>query len=274
MQKYWNKYNPEQGWVFIYKPGAGGMIGFSEIARAKADGYTIGGMNVPHIILQSLAQKAVFNVDSFDYICQVVNDSQVVAVRKDSKFNSVKDVFEAAKANPGKVKLGLVGPMSGHHLMFLDVAKKYPDVKFAPVFYKGAADQNAALLGGEIDAMFGNLNDVTRALDEMKVLGIAAEKENTKFLPGVPTMRSQGYDIISDIRRCFAAPKGLKPAHIEKLRAIFKQIATDPDYIAEMVKAGQPEEYMDGPEFHAWVKSQFSKSEALLSGAGLLKNKK
>ncbi|MBP3730297.1 MAG: tripartite tricarboxylate transporter substrate binding protein [Mailhella sp.] len=271
MQKYWNKYNPDQGWVFVYKPGAGGMIGFTEIAKAKADGYTIGGMNVPHIVLQTLGQKAQFTVDSFKYICQVVNDSQVVAVRKDSKFKTAKDVFDAAKANPGKIKLGLVGPMSGHHLMFLDAQKKYPDSKFAPVFYKGAADQNAAILGGEIDVMFGNLNDVMRSIDELHILGIAAEKENSQFLPGVPTLQSQGLDLISDIRRCFAAPKDIAPEHLEKLRAIFKQICEDKDYIAEMVKAGQPEQYMDGEAFHAWVKTQFAKSEELLSGAGLLK---
>ena len=51
MQKYWNKYAP-QPWVFVYKPGAGGIIGFTEIAKARPDGYTIGGLNVPHIILQ------------------------------------------------------------------------------------------------------------------------------------------------------------------------------------------------------------------------------
>ena len=135
MQKYWNKYNPSQPWVFIYKPGAGGMIGFSEIARAKPDGYTIGGANMPHMVLQSMAQRAQFNDESFAYICQVVNDPQVVAVRKDSKFKTAKEIFDAAKANPGKIKIGLSGPLSGHHLMLLEAQKKYPESKFVPVFY-------------------------------------------------------------------------------------------------------------------------------------------
>lgn len=271
MQKYWNKYVPDQPWVFVYKPGAGGMIGFTEIARANPDGYTIGGANMPHMVLQTLGQKAQFNDESFAYICQVVNDPQVVAVRKDSPYKTAAELFDAAKANPGKIRLGLVGPMSGHHLMLLDVEKKYPDVKFAPVFYKGAADQNAALLGGEIDAMFGNLNDVMRSLEEMTILGIAADKENTQFLPGVTPLKAQGYDIQSDIRRFFAAPKGIAPEQLDKLRAVFKQICEDPDYVAEMIKAGQPEEYMDGDAFAAWVKTQYAKGEELLKGAGLIK---
>ena len=82
MQKYWNKYAP-QPWVFVYKPGAGGIIGFTEIAKARPDGYTIGGLNVPHIILQPLAQtvrrlkgwgeKSLWGVDFVDEpICSTV----------------------------------------------------------------------------------------------------------------------------------------------------------------------------------------------------------
>ena len=146
-------------------------------------------------------------------------------MRKDSKLKSVKEVFEFAKANPGKLKVGLVGPNSGHHLMFLDVKGKY-DFPVTEIFYKGAADQNAALLGGEIDVMFGNLNDVMRSLEEMVVLGLAAEKRND-FLPEVATLKEQGYDVVSDIRRAFVAPKAIDKAQLDFLRATFKKISED-----------------------------------------------
>ena len=268
MQKYWNKYS-DQEWVFVYKPGAGGAIGFGEIALSKPDGYTIGGVNVPHIVLQPLVQKAQFSVDDFAYICQVVNDPQAIAVRKDSQLKTVKDVFEYAKANPQKLKVGLVGPNSGHHLMFLDVKGKY-DFPVTEIFYKGAADQNAALLGGEIDVMFGNLNDVMRSLEEMNVLGLAAEKRNA-FLPDVATLREQGYDVVSDIRRAFVAPKGIDQAQLDYLRETFKKISDDPEYQADMKTAGQPMEYMDGDAFYAYVKEQRELAKAALEKAGLLK---
>ncbi|MBO6003016.1 MAG: tripartite tricarboxylate transporter substrate binding protein, partial [Mailhella sp.] len=242
------------------------------IAKAKPDGYTISGMNVPHIVLQTLGQKAQFHaVDSFQYICQVVNDPQVVAVRKDSPYKSVKEVYDAAKAKPGKIKLGMCGPMSGQHLMYMDSMQKFPESKFAPIFYKGAADQIVAILGGEVDVIFGNMNDIMRSLDELNILGIASEKENDVFLPGVKTLRELGFDMVSDIRRGFAAPKDIAPEHLAKLRAIFKQICEDKEYVAEMIKAGQPHEYMDGETFHKWLADQFSKSEKLLRASGLLK---
>ena len=265
MQKYWNKYAPVQ-WNFIYKPGAGGAIGFAEIARARKDGYTIGGANVPHMIIQPLMQKAQFTIDSFDYICQVVNDPQMIAVRKDSQFKNVKEIFAYAEKNPGKLKVGLVGPNSGHHLMYLDVTGKY---KFpvTHIFYKGAADQNAALLGGEIDVMFGNLNDVMRSVEEMRLLGIASEQRNTDFVPDIPTLKEQGYDVVSDIRRCFLAPKGLKKEQLDYLRATFETICKDPEYISDMIKAGQPQEYMTGDDFFAYMKEQQVKIEAALKKA-------
>ena len=268
MQKFWNKYSDQQ-WTFIYKPGAGGAIGFGEIAMARPDGYTIGGINVPHAVLQPLMQKAQFSIDDFAYICQVVNDPQTITVRKDSPFKSVKDVLDYAKANPGKLKLGLVGPNSGHHLMYLDLKSKF-DFPVTEVFYKGAADQNAALLGGEIDVMLGNLNDVMRSLEEMRVLALAGEKRN-EFLPDVPTMRELGFDVVSDIRRAFVAPKKIGAAELAYLRETFKKICEDPEYLADMKKAGQPAEYMDGEAFYEYTKKQSELAKAALTKAGLLK---
>jgi len=269
MQKYWNKY-VEEPWVFVYKPGAGGIIGFTEIAKATPDGYTIGGLNVPHIVLQSLAQRAAFNAESYDYIAQVVNDPQCVAVLKSSKYKSFQEIIDDAKAHPNKVKVGLVGPLSGHHLMFLEFNKLYPGVKLSRVFYKGAADQNAALLGGEVDLIFGNINDVMRSIDEFRVLNVAAEKRNA-FLPEVPTLREQHIDIISDIRRIFAAPKGLSADRLAFLRETFKKICNDPGYLADMKKAGQPADYLDGDATAAFIHSVEARDKALLKDAGLLK---
>ncbi len=269
-QKYWNKYAP-QPWVFIYKPGAGGIIGFTEIAKSRPNGYTIGGLNVPHIILQNLAQNAQFDPNkSFDYIAQVVNDPQCIAVLKTSPYKTVAELFDAIKKNPKKIKIGLVGPLSGHHLMHLDLKEMYPDLNYTPIFYKGATDQNAALLGGEIDAIFGNINDVMRSIEEMKILGVAAEKRND-FLPDVPTLQEQDINFVSDIRRGFAAPAGTDPEALAKLRAIFKQICEDPDYLADMKKAGQPAEYMDGVAFGEYIKTQQEKSRLALEKAKLLR---
>lgn len=269
MQKYWNKYVPQQPWVFVYKTGAGGAIGFTEIAKAKADGYTIGGVNVPHMNLQPLGQGAQFSVDQFDYIAQVVTDPQVIVVKKDSKFKSVKEVIDFAKANPEKLKMGIVGTFTGHHLTLLDLQDK-TGIKVAQVVYKGAADQNAALLGGELDVMIGNYNDVMRSLDSMTILGIATA-EKYEPLPDVPTLKEQGIDVVSDIRRGFVAPKGIPEESLKFLRDTFEKICTDPDYIKDMKKAGQPHDYLNGTDFEKFVMAENDRAKELLTKYNLLK---
>ncbi|GAB6180111.1 tripartite tricarboxylate transporter substrate binding protein [Desulfotomaculum defluvii] len=269
MQKYWNKYVPEQPWVFVYKSGAGGSIGFSEIAKSKPDGYTIGGVNVPHINLQPLGQGAQFGVDQFDYIAQVVNDPQVIVVKKGSQFKSVQEVIDYAKANPDKLKMGIVGTFTGHHLTLLDLQDK-TGIKVAQVVYKGAADQNAALLGGELDVMIGNYNDVMRSLDQMTILGIATE-EKYEALPDVPTLKELGVDVVSDIRRGFVAPKGIPEESLTFLRDTFEKICNDPDYIKDMEKAGQPHDYMSGADFEKFVMEENERAKELLTKYDLLK---
>jgi tripartite-type tricarboxylate transporter receptor subunit TctC len=268
MQRYWNAKGYER-WVFAYRTGAGGAIGFADIAHAKPDGYSIGGVNVPHIVLQPMVQGAQFTIDDFAYICQVVNDPQVVAVRKGSPFKSVKGIVDFAKTNPGKLKLGLVGPYSGHHLMFLSFKSKY-DFPATDVMYKGAADQNAALLGGEVDVMFGNVNDVMRSLEQMDVLGVASDARSS-LLPNVPTLKEQGYDIRSSIRRGFVAPKGIDAAKLKWLRDAFGTVANDPQYLKDMEKAGQPAEHLSGEDFEKVTREESARDRRLLEQHGLVK---
>ncbi len=267
MQKYWDKY-ADQRWVFVYKPGAGGAIGFAEIAKSKADGYTIGGVNVPHIILQPLGQGAQFSPEDFEYIAQVVNDPQVLVVKKGSQFKSAQEVVDYAKANPGKLKVGITGTFTGNHLALLKFQDK-ADIEVAQIVYKGAADQNAALLGGEIDVMMGNYNDVMRSLDQMTVLAIASE-ERAEKLPDVPTFKEVGFDMVSEIRRGFVAPKGIDEAKLQYLRDIFKKIADDPDYQKDMETAGQPSSFLDGEAFGKYVMEENKDAENILKSFNLI----
>ena len=84
-------------------------------------------------------------------------------------------------------------------------------------------------------------------------------------------LREAGIDMVSDFRRCYAEPKGIKPAELDALRVLFKKICEDPEYLADMKKAGQPAEYMDGEAFAAYIAGQQAHAQEALSAAGLLK---
>ena len=155
-------------------------------------------------------------------------------------------VAEAKKKN-GEMTIGTVGTFTAHHIAALQLMDLL-GIKLTIVPFTGAADENVALMGGHVDAMMGNLNDVMRDLSQFKILGIATE-ERHPMLKDIPTFKEQGVEFISDIRRGFAAPKDIDPAILQMLRDGFKKICTDPAYIADMEKIGQPQEYLDGPEF-------------------------
>lgn len=268
VDKYW-KQEFGQNLAFQFKVGAGGQVGFTEIAKAQPDGYTIGGVNVPHIVLQALSPQATFRKDDFVMLAQVVNDPLVVAVRKESNIRTLSQLLDEAKAKDGKMTLGIVGTYTGHHvaaLKFMDLT----GAKFSLVTFQGAADQNVALLGGHVDAMVGNLNDVMRDIDKFTILGLAAEKRHP-FIKAVPTFREQNLDFVADIRRGFAVPAKTDPAVVKRLRDGFARIAVNKDYLADMEKIGQPSEYLSGEDFQKYIDDYNIEARRLLEKYGLLK---
>ncbi|MDA8226913.1 MAG: tripartite tricarboxylate transporter substrate-binding protein, partial [Desulfitobacterium hafniense] len=68
VEKFWKQQFNNQPLTFDYQVGAGGQVGFTAITKAKADGYTIGGINVPHINLQALSPQATFKTSDFVYL--------------------------------------------------------------------------------------------------------------------------------------------------------------------------------------------------------------
>lgn len=269
VDKYWKKNFNNQPLTFDYQVGAGGQVGFTAITRANPDGYTIGGVNVPHINLQALSPQSTYKIDDFVFICQVVNDPNLLVVQANSPMNTVADFVAEAKKKGDKMTIGVVGTFTAHHIAALQLMDLL-GIKLTLVPFPGAADENVALMGGHVDAMIGNLNDVMRDMSKYKFLGIASE-ERHPWLKDVPTFKEQNVEFVSDIRRGFAAPKDIKPELLQIYRDGFEKICTNPDYIAEMENIGQPQEYLNGDEFTEVVKSYTKTVAPLVEKYGLNK---
>ncbi|MBC9784362.1 tripartite tricarboxylate transporter substrate binding protein [Heliobacterium chlorum] len=262
VEKYWKKYFNDQPLAFEYKPGAGGQVGFTEIARAVPDGYTIGGVNVPHILLQSLSPQATFCKDDFVHIAQVVNDPQLIVVNPNNPIRTLDDFIAEAKKKEGRMTVGIVGTFTAHHMALLKL-QDILGVKFNAVPFQGSADQNVALLGGHIDAIIGNLNDIMRYTEQFRMLAIASENRH-QWLPDVPTFQELGYSFTSDIRRGFSVPANTDPAIVQRLREGFQQICNDPEYLNEMEKIGQPAAYLSGEDFTKYCDRYYEEAKQLI----------
>ena len=268
VEKHWKNNFNNQPLVFDYKVGAGGQVGMTEIAKANPDGYTFGGISYPHIVLQSLGKQATFKLEDFVFIAQGVVDPTILAVNKSSKIQNLKDFAAEAKKKNGEMTVGIVGTLSGQHIALLQLMDLM-SVKFKMVVFPGSADQNTALRGGHIDAQLGNLTDIMRNQDAFRPLAIATS-ERHKWVPDVPTFKEQGYELISDIRRGFAAPAKRDPAKLKKLRDGLGKISKDPQYIQDMEKAGLYAEYMSGEDWQKYMEKYREQASGLMKKHGLI----
>src|SRR5512135_964429 len=156
--------------VVNYMPGAGGALAWTKFAQTKPDGYSVCGINIPHIILQPLSQKdAAFKTEDLKPLCIFESTPIGLAVKKDSKINSLKEFIDFARANPGKVTVGISGKLSGHHMASLQFEKMI-GAKLTLVTFTGAAPQVTALLGGHVEAILGNSSDLVSYETQMKIL--------------------------------------------------------------------------------------------------------
>ena len=133
------------------RDGASGTIGFNALAAALPDGNTIAfGPTTPIANAPYLVKGVRYQVDSFDYICQIFENVFTVAVPPQSKFKSAQELIAAARENPGKLTYGHAGNGTIPHLSvenFADALK----LKFQPVPFRGDAPVLPTLLKGDID---------------------------------------------------------------------------------------------------------------------------
>ena len=238
------------GITVLNKPGAGGEIGFSELAASTPDGYTIGFINLPAMFAYSFARKTSYERNSFTPIANLVSDPGVFAVRKGSDIKTLADLVEYGKKNPGALPIGISGGIgSSEHLAIMQV-ENLTGAKFNTVPFGGTAPVRTALLGGHIPVGAFNLSEGIQFMEEGQVviLGVMADKRSD-MAPDVPTFAEQGIDVIAGSSRGIAGPKGLPQEVTDKLSAAIAKAMADPEYVAKAKAADVPLNYLDAAAY-------------------------
>ena len=222
--------------IVDYKVGGGGALGWSELVRSQPDGYLMAGINIPHIILQPMQQATGYKTDQIVPVALFQRTPLALAVLKTSPYNTLKDFVDAAKAKPGDISIGGSGTFSGHHVATLRL-QKMAGTKFNYVPFTGAAPQITAFLGGHVNAIFGNSDDLVKHADSIRVLAVAADSRFFGF-PETPTFKEGGFDLVESIDRGIGLPPKTPEAVVKKLESAFLQIAKDPAIQEQMKKEG------------------------------------
>jgi tripartite-type tricarboxylate transporter receptor subunit TctC len=222
--------------IIDYKVGGGGALGWRELVRAKPDGYTIAGFNIPHVILQPLQQEVGYKTEQIEPVAIFQRTPLAIAVLNTSPFKTMQDLVDHAKKNPGAVSLGGSGTFTGYQMATLRL-EKLTGARYTYVPFNGSAPQITAWLGGHVTAIWGNSDDLIRYKDKARLLGFASDRRFPDF-PDVPTLKELGLDLSEAIDRGVAVPPKTPQPIIKRLEAAFLEIANKPEIQAEMKTQG------------------------------------
>ena len=221
------------------KPGAGTIIGTDSVAKSPADGYSIVIATFAHSVNPSMVPKLPFDTSkAFAPITLIAKGPNVLVVRADSPYKSVKDVIAAAKANPGKLTYASQGNGTSAHLageMFTNLAK----VDMTHVPYRGAGPAITDLLGGQVDMIFGTAAAVAAFVEsgKLRAIGVTSASPSAALKGLAPIGQDvPGYQVESWYG--LYAPAGTPADVIAKLGAAAKKAAASPDFAKKIEQEG------------------------------------
>ena len=223
------------------KPGAGSNIAGDAVAKSAPDGYTLLHTNIALMSINpALYSKMSFApMKDLVPVIQLVNLPLAVMVRADSPFNSMKDLVEFARANPGKLNFGSGGNGGTPHLAMELLNLSY-GLKITHIPYKGSSDAVKDLLGGPIDLM---CDAISVGLSQIKAGKLKALAVTTDIrhpaLPDTPTTTEAGYPKFQVTGwQGWVAPTGTQRVLLERVNAEANKAMQEPATRAKLLEQG------------------------------------
>ncbi|WP_370154033.1 Bug family tripartite tricarboxylate transporter substrate binding protein [Ferrovibrio sp.] len=252
--------------------GAGGTVGAFHVVKSAPDGYTLlMGVTGSNAISAALRDDLPYDpVKDFAPVSLVVSAPLVLVVNADSKFKTVQDVVAHAKAKPGTFTHGSPGVGTSMH-MAGELFGLQSDTKLVHVPYKGSAAALQDLLGGQIDAMFGDLLVVSEHVKagKLRALGVTSMKRHP-MLPDTPTIAETvlpKYEATS--WQGVFAPAGTPAPVLTRLyQEVSKALATD-ELKAFFAQRGFLVEGRTPEESKAFIAAEVPKWKEVVKAAGI-----
>ncbi|MET0203523.1 MAG: tripartite tricarboxylate transporter substrate binding protein [Casimicrobiaceae bacterium] len=225
-----------QDLIVVNKPGAGGALAWSQMNAMPADGHTIVGVNLPHIVLQPLEGDVGYKTADVTpvYFFHYTPDALIVAA--DSPFKSVADLVKAAKEKPDTVTIAGSGTNSANHLAATRFDHEMK-IKTTYVPFKGTGDMISSILGGHVAAAMSYSTLAISQKGKMRMLAVATEKRLPQF-PDVPTFKEVGLDWVDGAYRGIGVPKSTSPEVRKQVSDMMDAINKDPALRKQMFEGG------------------------------------
>lgn len=245
-----------QSVVVINKPGSDGELGYTQLAKADPDGYTIGFINLPTFVSLTLERDTEYEIDDVEPILNHVYDSGVLVVQSSSEWETLEDFVEYAKTHPSEVTISNNGTGASNHIGAAHFAYE-AGIEVTHVPFGGSADMIAALRGGHVDATVAKISEVASLVNsgELRLLASFTEERLENF-PDIPTMKESGYDILFGSARALVAPKGTPQEIIDILHNAFKEAIESEEHMEKAANANLPIKYMSPEDLSEYIQNQ------------------
>lgn len=252
--------------VVVNKPGGGGSISWNSLTHAKADGYTLAGGVIPNMIYQPAVRGADspgYQTEDLIQIGMISRIPTAIYVSQNSKYKTLTDLIADAKARPGKLSIGVIGPNTvtdGFRVMFEEAT----GTNFQRVVFKGGAPLSKQVIGGHIDAMVSNAMYAVSKRDTLRPLGVASPKPFS-LADDVPTFEATGYPLEDYVWRGILAPKDTPADRVEHLRAGLKAMSEDPAFLKDMNKAGILVDYVSPKDTEVFIEKFLKERKSVIA---------
>jgi tripartite-type tricarboxylate transporter receptor subunit TctC len=261
--------------VVIENQGGGGGLNATESYEKYApDGYTILlGAIGPLTIIPSAEKVSYDPVRDFVPLGLVWNSALTLAVSPTLGVKTLKDFIAYAKAHPGKVTIGSAGVGSVTHLA-IELFKHAAGLDLNHIPFRSTSESLPALMGGQIDALFGDTPIIASQITSGKIVGIAvAAKKREAAIPDVPTMAEAGLENVSAASWFgFVASSKTPPAIVKRLQDAMAAAQKDPAYIATLAKQGATYGEPGSEAYADLIKNDAVKWKAVITEAGIKLN--
>ncbi|WP_295850284.1 tripartite tricarboxylate transporter substrate binding protein [uncultured Xylophilus sp.] len=263
-----------RGWTIVVdnKPGAAGNIGLDAVAKAPADGYTLGmGQSSNLTINPALYPKMPFDpVKDFTPIVEVAAQPIILAVRADAPMRTLADFVAAAKKQPGALGVAQAGNGTVGHLAAEMLARR-AGIQVLQVPYKGAAPAMTDLLGGQVAVYFGSSVSIMPQLKGGKVRALAVTSaRRLPSLPDVPTVAEQGYagfDAVTWLG--LVGPAGLPADIVKRVNAEVVQLLATKDVQDRLAVEGSVPATGTPQQFASLIRTELGQWGQLVREAGI-----
>jgi tripartite-type tricarboxylate transporter receptor subunit TctC len=259
-----------QAIICMNKPGAGGTLGVSEVARAKNDGYTIGTCNMPAVsIIPQIREVPYKPFEDLVQVCAVLPYEYALLVRGDAPWNTWDEFVDHVKSNPGKVTYGSVGTGTTNHLATARIGKVL-GLNWKHVPFQGGVKATAALLGGHVDIINNTAASVASSLRAGKIKALLITSENRfNLTPDVPTMQEKGFTFSQISYMSIVAPAGIPDKARTMIEDAFKAAAEDEGVIKSTGALDLHPKFMSGKEYQALLQKLSDEWGGLLVELGV-----